>query len=338
LFLARERPTYQFIPCFLSAARKEDPLTVAPLPREVIEMMAKREHRMHHWLWHEIRNNWNQYPKDVQAKIEELGWRPPRPLQDEVGRPSLHNHSGEDFLFMHRQMIADVNAVLTQVGDPNYPRIEGWVVVPPPGDPDYPVPPAWFNPAIQDFLPFSRLQRMKSDVFYNKRFVYWQKLFTNPGFLRSVSLGELGVLIELTIHNVMHLRWASSPGTSLPNPDDPTQVEATIPAEWDDPRFDFMGETYSSHVNPIFWKLHGWIDDRVENWKLANGVFGNDFWKGTWLGKMPSHEEHAPAKDVHLALEHPKVAAQHLAEVEEAVKVVRQSAVTHVPFAQILVD
>jgi hypothetical protein len=29
-------------------------------------MMAKREHRMHHWLWHEVRNNWHQYPHDIQ--------------------------------------------------------------------------------------------------------------------------------------------------------------------------------------------------------------------------------------------------------------------------------
>ena len=36
-------------------------------------MMAKREHRMHHWLWHEVRNNWHLYPRDIQQKIEELG-------------------------------------------------------------------------------------------------------------------------------------------------------------------------------------------------------------------------------------------------------------------------
>jgi hypothetical protein len=179
---------------------------------------------------------------------------------------------------------------------------------------------------------------MKSDVFYQKRFVYWQKMFTDPSFLRSVCLGELGVVIELTIHNVMHLRWSSPPGSSFPSPDDPTLGEATIPTEWDDPRYDFLTETYSSHVNPIFWKLHGWIDDRVENWKVANGVFGNDFWKGTWLGKMPGHEEQAQPRALHLKLEHPKVAAQHLAELEEAVKVVRQSGVRFVPFAQVPVD
>jgi hypothetical protein len=41
-------------------------------------MMASREHRMHHWLWHEVRNNWHRYPRDIQQKIDELGWKPPR--------------------------------------------------------------------------------------------------------------------------------------------------------------------------------------------------------------------------------------------------------------------
>jgi hypothetical protein len=256
---------------------------------------------------------------------------------DEEGRPNLRSAAGEDFLFMHRQMIADVNAVLATVGDPEYRRIEGWAVVPPPGDPDYPVPPAWFNPSIQAFLPISRLRRIKSHVFYYKRFVYWQRLFTDPSFLRRVSLGELGVLIELTIHNTMHLRWGAPPGSSFPSPDLPTLGE-TIPPEWDDPRYDFLVETYSSHVNPIFWKLHGWIDDRVEDWKLANGVFGNDFWKGTWVGKIPGHEPHAKPFGVHLTLEEPQAAVEHLPEVEQAVRIVRTSGIVLVPFAQFPVD
>lgn len=308
----------------------------APLPKAVVDMMARREHRMHHWLWHEVRNNWHSYPRDVQTQLDDLGWRPPRPLMDEEGRPNLRSAAGEDFLYMHRQMIADVNAVLATVGDPNYKRIEGWAVVPPPGDPDYPVPPAWFNPVIQPFLPLRTLRRIKSDVYYYKRFVYWQRLFTDPSFLRRVTLGELGVLIELTIHNIMHLRWGAPPGSSFPSPEFPTQEEM-IPPEWDDPRYDFLVETYSSHVNPVFWKLHGWIDDRVEDWKLANGVFGNDFWKGTWVGKMPGHEEAQPM-GVHLALEQPQTAIQHLPEVERAVTIVRRSGVLLVPFAQFVPD
>ncbi len=51
------------------------------------------------------------------------------------------NDSGEDFFYMHRQMIVMVNQVLAQVVDPNYPAVQGWPALPPPGDVDYPVPP-----------------------------------------------------------------------------------------------------------------------------------------------------------------------------------------------------
>ena len=33
--------------------------------------------------------------------------------------------------------------------------------------------------------------------------------------------------------------------------------------------YDYLGETFSSHVNPIFWRLHGWVDDRIEDWFKA---------------------------------------------------------------------
>lgn len=300
-----------------------------PLPKEVIETMAKREHRMHHWLWHEVRNNWHLYPRDIQQKIDELGWKPPRPVLDESGNPNLENDSGEDFFYMHRQMIADVNAILTRVGDPNYLQVQGWLVPPPPGDPSYPVPPAWFDPSNQAQVPFSNLERIKSDVFYEKRFRFWQDAFTDPVFLRSVTLGQLGVIIEMTIHNTMHMRWAASSGSSRPDPlqatgdVDPTKGEM-IDLKWDDPKYDYLGDTYSSHVNPIFWKLHGWIDDRVAGWKLANGVFGDNFWKGTWVGKMPGREQGAT---VHALIE--RHAEHHLAELHQVASLIAQSGVFH---------
>lgn len=301
-----------------------------PFPKEVIEMMASREHRMHHWLWHEVRNNWYRYPRDIQQKIDELGWRPPRPVLDESGNPNLENDSGEDFLYMHRQMIGDVNAILKRVGDPNYPRVQGWLEAPSPDDTSYPVPSAWFDPTAGQ-AQFANIKRIKSDIFYEKRFRFWQKTFTDPVFLRSVTLGKLGVIIEMTIHNAMHMRWAASTGTVRPDPlqttgdIDPTKGEV-IGVEWDDPRYNFLGDTYSSHVNPIFWKLHGWIDDRIEAWKLANGVFGNNFWKGTWTGKMPGHEEMAAPHALHEGPEH---AVSPMAESQQVANLIAQSGVFH---------
>lgn len=262
------------------------------LPPEVVEMMASREHRLHHWLWHEIRNSWLSYPEDVQQKIRDMDWEPPRPALDTRRRPILDNDAGEDFLYMHRQMLIQVSRILTRVNALSYPRVRVWVTLPCPTDSDFPVPPAWLDPTFDDEIgrrtSFETLQRLKSDIFFQKRLVNWQKLFKDPAFLRCISLGKLGSLIELSIHASMHMRWASPPAGFRPDPG-PTEGH-TIDPLWDDPRYDFLGDTYASHVNPVFWSLHGWIDDRIEDWKLANGIYGNDFWKGTWVGKMP--EEH----------------------------------------------
>ena len=70
---------------------------------------------------------------------------------------------------------------------------------------------------------------------------------------------------------------------------------------------DFLGDPFSSHVNPAFWAFHGWIDDRLNDWFLAhqqahpgevrqtlvNGIpwFAPGRWVRVtepWLG--PSHE------------------------------------------------
>jgi hypothetical protein len=71
---------------------------------------------------------------------------------------------------------------------------------------------------------------------------------------------------------------------------DPTQPSSMDP-KWNDPSYDYLRDTYSSHVITIFWKLHGWVDDRIEDWKAANGITGPIQWKGTWVGKMPHHPD-----------------------------------------------
>ncbi len=100
---------------------------------------------------------------------------------------------------------------------------------------------------------------------------WWDYQFKDPTYLASLTLGELGALIEFSVHNDMHIRWSEAPrdletNALLPlgRPDD------DISPRWDDPRYDWLGEFYSSHVNPFFWRLHGWIDDRIEDWYAAH--------------------------------------------------------------------
>lgn len=244
--------------------------------------MAQRRHRFHHYLWHRVRNAWLRLKEDERQAVRNINhsWEPPHPARDEAGRPIRDNNSGEDFLFMHRQMIARANEILSEVGDPNYPRVEGWKRVPLPFDADYPVP---------DF-PGSGLEEVKSVEYFEQFIAPWERQYTDPDYLRTVTLGQFGSDIEFTIHNEMHMRWAASSSVGY-RPT--TSIMQGIGEQWDATAYNYLGDTYSSHVNYIFWKLHGWMDDRIEDWKLANGVTAEIAWKGTWVGPT-DHQHHEP--------------------------------------------
>jgi hypothetical protein len=257
-------------------------------PAAVINQMATREHRIHHFLWHEVRNGWLFYDAATRSAISQLGWEPPRPAlrPGPGGRrvPILDNASGEDFLYMHRQMISQANAILSEVGDPEYPQIEGWPAIPDPTDVEFPVPPAWAT-GDADFDAF--LQETKSGQYLSQTMRTWERDYRDRNWLAGRSLGELGALVEFTIHNRMHMRWCSDPGEMRPDVD--AANASTIDTRWDAVSYDWLGDTYSSHVHPWFWRIHGWVDDCIEAWKVANGVTGRIAWTGTWVGKMPTH-------------------------------------------------
>jgi hypothetical protein len=235
--------------------------------------VARRHRRFHLYLWDRLRNGWLRLREEERQAVRDINpaWEPPRPARDETFLPIKENDSGEDFLFMHRRTIALANAILAEVGDPSYPRVEGWKRVPPPGDADYPVP---------DF-PDSGLEEVRSVEHFERYIAPWERQYTDFDYLRSVTLGRLGSDIEFTICADVHMRWAAPSKVGYrPN----TILTRGISERWDAPAYNYLGDTYSSHVHPIFWKLHGWVDDRVEDWKRANGVSGEPEWKGTWLG------------------------------------------------------
>ncbi|WP_176702355.1 hypothetical protein [Paenibacillus sp. Mc5Re-14] len=85
--------------------------------------------------------------------------------------------------------------------------------------------------------------------------------------------------MEFGIHGWMHLHWSSLP---------PPEAQNTLV-----PSNDRLGSPFSSHVNNHFWKLHGWIDDRIIVWEDALGTEANlsqgrEYWgfddlaKGYW--------------------------------------------------------
>jgi hypothetical protein len=246
---------------------------ILQLPAQVVSEMAQRRRRFHYYLWHRVRNSWPRLTESERQAIHDVNplWAPPRAALDAVRRPARDNESGEDFLFMHRQMIALADDILARVKDPAYPRVEGWRRVPPPGNAAYPV---------AEF-PDSELEEVKSHRYFEQFIARWEWQYTDSTYLKAVTLGQLGSDIEFTICHDMHMRWAApSPVGYRP----PAHVTQGIGAEWDAPAYNYLGDTYSSHVNPLFWKIYGWVDDRIEDWKRAHSISGDIQWRGTWVG------------------------------------------------------
>ncbi|WP_157744584.1 Tat pathway signal protein [Micromonospora viridifaciens] len=254
------------------------------MPEQVIEAMAKRPMRMHHALWHISRQGWSSFPEATRAVFREHGWEPPRPALTINNQIECDNAAGEDFLFMHRQMIGEVNKILAELGDPRNPRVQGWQSIPTPSDAEYPVPaPFVTGDAGLD----NAIASAKTEEAFT-RIRQWEDQFTDTAVLRRMTLGQLGAAIEFTIHNRMHLRWAArQPEYRVST--DPFNVNP----KWDKPSYDFLADFYSSHVNPIFWKLHGWVDARIDDWMEANQHNGPVPWTVTpWVGPMTSGHEH----------------------------------------------
>jgi len=291
-------------------------MAVLRLPAQIIAMEADREMRLHHMLWHTARNGWLRFPPQTQQAFDHLGWAPPRPAIDADKKPILTNRSGEDFLFMHRQMIAAVNERLAEIADPACPKIEGWDSFPALGDADFPVPPEYTLPTAAG--PDPDLVKVKSDDFFTQTFQPRERRFTDVDNLRSMSLGELGAKIEFSVHNWAHRRWAKKPAIVRPNASgaDPAGVDPRFDAL----SYDWLEDFYSSHVNPTFWKLHGWVDDRIDGWMAANGVAEGEFeWTGTWTGPKDMHDMHAahahPARPATVAQDAPVSDAERLLQL-----------------------
>ncbi|URJ43645.1 hypothetical protein MF628_003278 [Paenibacillus polymyxa] len=309
-----------------------EPSHVIPLPENVLSMLSTRMHRLHHSVWHSVRDRWTRLDETKKNEIRKRGWQPgeiddERPSITPYEDPIVLNGSGEDFLFMHRKMIMHVNSMMTE-------PIKGWSVIPapgpyliepkfdngnisvfPPGNPDgFTVPPLWIT-GNEEFD--RRNAQLKSDGHYWSRMKWWDRNFKNFQYLATLTLYELGSLIEWSVHNDMHIRWASVPRDKGLVPISTGRDERDIDAlKWDRTSYDFLGDTYSAHVNPVFWRLHGWVDDRINDWFEAHetvhrgqiekiqidGVpwFKSDKWvfnDRPWDGPIHSHsDDHSIAK------------------------------------------
>jgi len=215
-----------------------------------------------------------------------MGWAPPRPSLDINGRVILNNNSGEDFLYMHRKMIEDVNNMLAQGNYTYGKKVVGWSRIPAPNDRNFPVPPGYEGRNSEETR---MIANSKTNEFYYNNLLPLENSLKNPNYLRNLTLGQLGARIEFLVHNPMHLRWSSSL-LNYREEVNPFWDVDRISTEWDLTSYNWLVDSYSSHVNEVFWKLHGWVDDRINDWQKANNIDTIE-WKGTWIGP-PGHTGH----------------------------------------------
>jgi hypothetical protein len=280
---AKAGATASFVAVRREFVEPKDIEGVAIIPM-ALSMLASKSHRLRHMVFHTIRSVWNSLNEADKTKIRDLGWGLDRSPYTQGGALDLNNGAGEDFLFMHRMMIKMVREMYDSQG---VLYIENWKGLPRPEVPQfsYSEEDDPENPGMKQYL-FNALDSgfmipppepddgeslkfLKShDYFYSIMFQL-EKQFKSPRYLSSLSLGALGNLLEFIIHNQMHMRWSSvsrDPTNNQPIARDPFDFDD----KWNNPKYDYLGEFYSSHMNPIFWRLHGWVDDRIEDWYNAH--------------------------------------------------------------------
>jgi hypothetical protein len=247
-------------------------------------MLSSHYHRLQHCFFHYVRNNWAGLTTQQQRDLTALNWGTPRAALSKATwdkrRTTLFwataNGSGEDFLYFHRWMIQMVDEMLAAKGKG---PIEPWSdkdAIPPPlgGCPDEQVPE--FLPSFEDpgggkpvEVPWLRLRvkQMKEPDFFWSKLNWWSQEYRDHAHLKTLTLGELGSRLESGVHNQMHIRWSAYPtnGWKL------IRDESDFRDKWNDPGYDTLFDEYSSHVGPFFFRLHKWIDNRIEDWAEAHG-------------------------------------------------------------------
>ncbi len=256
-----------------------DPVKMDARDLKMAELMAKPEVRAWHFLWHGIRNSWpvmsEEQKADIRTKLG-LDW------DAEKGGRGDATQRGEEFLHMHHMMLS---ALRQHLGKDMYAP---WKEPPKPDDPNFPVPLA-ADPDMKTYMWGS----------YN-RLMEWHKKAIDPKFVEKMSLSEYGSWLESYLHNTMHMTWAHpTQWYASYNPDfqDIMSNPAKYPA-FVHPSNNSLAGTFTSHVNPFFYRLHGYIEERLQTWLDAHGyqTIADDCagapkcyqWKRSWDGKLPA--------------------------------------------------
>lgn len=286
-----------------------------PLNEGLLGWLVSSEHRLFHQLWHASRDKWHELSRDRQDALRGLGWQPGTldKERDARGDDKHRNGSGEDFFFMHRHMLHMARSL--------QPNLIGWSQLPLPAPfieqdrqgfiryyDNYDgssVPPAWESDGDPDYTQW--VQEVKSSNTFYSNYQVWESQYQDPEYLSRLTLAEFGSELELGMHDWLHMRWATvtrDPTNGMPVTWD--RDPSDFSERWFLPENDYLGDPFSSHVSPVFWMFHSWIDDRIEDWFRAHerihpGEVHRQFVKGVpwfapgrwvqvsdpWLGSSP---------------------------------------------------
>lgn len=235
--------------------------------KKILPLLATPEHRDWHYTWHNIRLEINadgmyqQPPSDKQIREwKKTSWLP----EDSNTFPSEHGLgtklSGEDFFFMHRQMIKMVQVEMAAQGGA---CIAPWKSLPKSAkDKKWPLP-------REDQAALDDLNKILD------------KLTTTEN-LKSSTLSQFGNKVEAEVHRKLHEIYAATKSRCN---DANTDNSVTC---------DDLSHDRSAHMNPMFWKIHGLMDEMIGKWLKANNYTSIKVdcagtercyqWKGTWLG------------------------------------------------------
>jgi hypothetical protein len=259
-------------------------------------IIGKRSARTEHALWHASRSKDGLDSSFTTAVSKAYGpyWVNPDKLCPAPGsHDKKYNPAGEDFLFMHRAMIGKIRRGMLEGGllAKPLPCISGWDQIP--------------DPAIWP-IPDNTNKDAKSEGTY-KQLKFWEKYFISnepamKAWRQSVTLSQLGFAMEFTIHNNLHMRYATErPAVDFQSPDgnDGANIplDGIFPVNWnfDKPTYNWLADPYGAALNPYFWKIHGFVDNAIDKWLADNGKnkiavdCGNDSncyqWQGQWMGQ-----------------------------------------------------
>ena len=247
----------------------------------LLAWLISPEHRLFHQLWHASRDKWHTLSEEKRGALRGIGWQPgPRDKERDARGPRKdRNGSGIDFFFMHRHMLGTARSMQDLPSWQHFPLPQPELIRDRQGFAAYfdnhdgtSLPPTWLAEEDDEYSQW--VSDIKTAETYHSNFLVWESRYRDPRYLAKLTLGQFGSEVELGLHDWLHMRWASVPrDPSNGHPVPFARAPADFSARWYAPENDFLGDPFSSHVSPVFWAFHGWIDDRLEDWFRAHERF-----------------------------------------------------------------